>query len=149
MIDSNEKSAPEILLLRGAKILLLLIRASLKGVRQKSYVCVFQYGRVVTTASVNCTALRKYNGFWCRSSPNCFFPVNLQLLKLQLPLRWSYLHLDVPPIDDTIIISWHTLPLSAFLTFCLSKRKNEAFPPLPPPSYVVPLYVNWLKKFCH
>ena len=44
MIDSNEISAPEILLLRGAKILLLLIRASLKGVRQKSYVCVFQYG---------------------------------------------------------------------------------------------------------
>ena len=37
--------------------------------------------------------------------PIVFFRVNLQLLKLQLPLRRSYLHLDVPPIDDTIIIS--------------------------------------------
>ena len=115
--------------------------------QQKSYVYVFRYGWVVTTAQIV-----RHCGNIMGSDPvevPIFFSVLIcNCLNCNYhALQRSYLHLDVPPTDDTI--SWDTLPLSAFLTFCPSKGKNEAFPPLPPPSYVVPLHVNWLKKFIH
>ena len=62
MIDSNKISAPEVLLLRGAKILLILIRAILSGsATKKLRLCLSVW--LSCFYSANCTALRKYNGF--------------------------------------------------------------------------------------